>query len=440
MKRRLSSIERMIDGNIVYFVRLEGAFEMERLRSAVNRLQGKHPALRMLIREEPDGLYYEFDCAQEIPLRVMTRSSESDYRIECSSELEVRFSYDQPQLRIVWLKSEREQDLLFVASHRICDGMSMLTIVREVLRLIYSDEVPVSYAPISPEDVIGKYQPVNPRMRRMMAHVSNVLLGLVPESKRAPENREVYLEWSADRELSEALRVRCRSEGVSVHAALTVAFNRSLLAVLGERKLPKWIESPMDARRGRLSFLRSDMLFFGGGSLNLRASRDAGGDFWVRARAVHRELHGMIERELAEIPGRYQFFGMLHPLSEARIHTLVRIADALKMNGSWNRIALSNLGRVVVVEPDAPFRIVDLRLYVHSFHIRLLGLVTYLLNGEMRFYYAADEKCMSRKNCEALQRELMVLLRNQLLASSYESEEACSKSHSRPECDEVHSR
>jgi hypothetical protein len=105
---------------------------------------------------------------------------------------------------------------------------------------------------------------------------------------------------------------------------------------------------------------------------------------------------------------------MLRPLPSAQMLSMVRLGDALKINGSWNRFALSNLGNVVVSESDAPFRVKDLRLYVHSFNIRLLGLVAYALNGEMRFYFVSDEKCLSFTQAEALKREFMALLRKQL--------------------------
>ena len=55
MRRKLSAIEHMIDGNIVYFVRLEGSIDPERLRLALGRVQRKHPALRTLLREQRDG-------------------------------------------------------------------------------------------------------------------------------------------------------------------------------------------------------------------------------------------------------------------------------------------------------------------------------------------------------------------------------------------------
>ena len=77
-----------------------------------------------------------------------------------------------------------------------------------------------------------------------------------------------------------------------------------------------------------------------------------------------------------------------------------------------NRFPLSNLGNVVVSDSDGPFRLKDLRLYVHSFKSRVTGLITYTLNGEMRFYCISNEKCMSRSRLDALKRELTALLQH----------------------------
>jgi hypothetical protein len=68
-RRKLSHIEHIVEGNIVYVVRLEGGgFTQDQLRLALSRVQRKHPALRVLLREEPDGLHYEANSAPEIPL------------------------------------------------------------------------------------------------------------------------------------------------------------------------------------------------------------------------------------------------------------------------------------------------------------------------------------------------------------------------------------
>jgi hypothetical protein len=417
MRRALSIIEHMTDINIVYVVSLEGSFSLDRLRSALSRLQHKHPALRALIREEPDRLYYEADCAPEIPLRIVPRVSEYDCRRECQTELTTVFAYDQPQMRVLWLKSERESDLLITATHRICDAMSMFTIVRELLRSLYTDEELIPYEPITAQDIIGDYQPPQPWKSKLAARLMNGLLRMIPSSRRAPGNNEHYLEWRADRVLSDAMRRRCKAEGVSVHAALAVTLERALFAVFGKKKFPKWIICPMDLRRGRFAALRSDMVFSGAGTFKINMqSPDV--EFWARARAVHDEIHREVEQEILEIPGRFHFIEKLRPLSSGQIRSLVRLGDALNFNGSWDRFGLSNLGNIVVNDSDAPFRLKDLRLYIHSFNFRLIGLVPYSLNGEMRFYCVSDERCLSRSQLAALKREFMVLLQRELIQTN----------------------
>jgi hypothetical protein len=165
------------------------------------------------------------------------------------------------------------------------------------------------------------------------------------------------------------------------------------------------------------------MLFFGGGSLVIPTGQGRELDFWARAREIHEQIRRDIEKEMLNIPGRYHFFEMLRPLPSGQMQSMVRLGDMLKINGSWNRFALSNLGSVVVSDNDSPFRVKDLRLYVHSFNIRLLGLVAYALNGEMRFYFVSDEKCLSSKQAEGLKREFMALLRQQLIPAEESASE-----------------
>src|SRR3954454_7943882 len=116
MRRKLSNIEHVLDGNVMCLVSLEGSLSADQIRSALSRVQRRHPALRALIREESDGLYYEDDCAPQIPLHIVSGASDDDRRRECERQLSTDFAYDQPQLRVVWLESERGSDLLLTTS------------------------------------------------------------------------------------------------------------------------------------------------------------------------------------------------------------------------------------------------------------------------------------------------------------------------------------
>jgi GT2 family glycosyltransferase len=435
-RRKLLQIEHVVDCNIVYFLKVRGCFVLEGLGSALHRVQRKHPALRVLLRGERSGLYYEYDAAPEIPIRVVQRRNDEDYRLECELELQARFGKDEPLFRVTWLRGEREHDLLFTTSHRICDGASMLILVREILGCLcetaeVSSEtaqqtpartnahgtmktVPsrlVPYEPITRRDLIADYQPRSVWKHKFMAPVLNCVLRLIPESRRPPENREHSLEWRADVSLSKRLRQRCKQERVPVHAMFLVALDRALAAVF-RGEVPKWIENPIDIRRGRFSALKDDMVFFGGGNFKLITGQSPEEEFWPRARAVSEEIRAKVEQELLDIPGRFYFSELLRPLSRGQVQTIVRLGDALKMNGSWNRFAFSNLGNVTVIESEAPLQVTDLRIYMHSLNVRALCLVTYTFNGEMRFYCMGDEKCISPEQAETLRQRFMALLEN----------------------------
>lgn len=411
-RRKLSTVEHILDGNLVCVARLDGNVPVDRLRAALSRVQRKHPALRALIREERDGLYYDADSAPEVPLRIVPRVADDDYQRECKTELMTDFASGKPQLRAVWLPSAAESDLLLTTSHRICDGMSVLTIVREVLRALHNDEELIPYEPITVQDVISGYRPPPSWKRAVVVGLVNGLLRLLPGSRRDPEPLEHYLEWSAGQALSAALKQRCKAEGVPVHAALIVALDRAMSAVFGKEKLPTWIDNQMDPRRMRFAGLESDMLFLAGGSFKVRAGRAPDEEFWARTRAVNQEMRRLIKRAIRDAPGHFHFFERFRPPTSAQIQSIVRVNYRLRGNSRLSDFPLSNLGDVVVLDSEAPFRLKDLHLYAHSFRSRALGLVVYTVNGEMRFYCLSHERCMSPSQVDALERELMALLQH----------------------------
>jgi hypothetical protein len=151
-------------------------------------------------------------------------------------------------------------------------------------------------------------------------------------------------------------------------------------------------------------------LFFGGGSFKTAIAPVRFEEFWVRARAIQEDMPRLIDEEIVKIPARFHFFESLRPLSDRQLQWIMRMNDALKGKGRMTGFALSNLGNVDLLPDGAPCRVRDMRLYVHSFNTKLLGLVPYNLNGEMRFYCVSHEACMTRDDMAALQREFMMAL------------------------------
>jgi hypothetical protein len=156
--------------------------------------------------------------------------------------------------------------------------------------------------------------------------------------------------------------------------------------------------------------LKSDMLFFGGGSFKVDARQQSGNDFWARAREMSREIRLKVEQDVADIPARYQLCEMLDPPSSGKIRSIVRLGDALSRNANWNRFSFSNLGNLVLDDEAAPVRVKRFSLHVHSFATRILGLIAFALHGQLHFIYTGDEKCLDPSRADALGREFMILL------------------------------
>jgi len=410
MKRKLSTVEHMIEGNLTCLVRVDGHLSMHRLRSALEKVQRKHPALRALIRQQSDGLYYEVDTAGPIPLRSVEIESEEHGARECQAELTTAFAHHQPQLRVAWLISGASNELLFTASHRICDGMSMLILIREVLKSLHSDDALRPYAPLTLHDIIRDVRDEDLPRRRRAARILNAVIALIPGSRRPVDNKELYREWGVSLGLSTLLKQRCKLEKVSMHAALVTALDMALLATFGKRA-PAWIENPFDGRRdARIPQIKSDMLFFSGGSFRIRTGQGDAGDFWERARAMHKQVRLDIEQELIDIPGKYQFFEMIRTPPEKKMRSIVRLHNFMRGRGHRRVFSFSNFGDIRVLEDNAPFEVKDFRLFVHSFVVRLLGIFAYSLHGQLRFVYFGDEKCLSHVEVDTLQGHFMTVL------------------------------
>jgi len=97
-RRKLSNIEHLAEVNIACSVRLAGKLNLSELRTALARVQRRHPALRALIRRENDVLYYEQDAAPEIPVRALQLADDEVYRREWECELGTAFHHEFPQL------------------------------------------------------------------------------------------------------------------------------------------------------------------------------------------------------------------------------------------------------------------------------------------------------------------------------------------------------
>lgn len=164
MKRRMVFLEAsMYAGadtpvNVVFPVKVEGFFEESAVRNALQKIQQKHPFLRVTIETGTDGIpsYVTQELIEPIPYRMIERQSDDDWLAEAEVEWSTPFNANNtPLARLVWLRSEQVSELLIVCHHCIGDATSIITLMRELLECLAEPGTTLHpYAPFCPEALV----------------------------------------------------------------------------------------------------------------------------------------------------------------------------------------------------------------------------------------------------------------------------------------------
>src|SRR5258708_6702882 len=246
MRRRMLFFERLmyVDGrtpvNCVMTARIRGILSPEDLRLALDKVQARHPLLRAVVEEcdgQPEVVIRASPC--KIPLRVVSRKTDEDWRSELAIEWKTPFPMDRgPLIRLVWIRSEDISEILLVGHHCICDGASLVTIVRELLQVVdHPDLALAAYPPFkSLHDLIPEPVFADRKMAISVLLKATLFRLFALMVKTASPNREddhYLIYWGASAEASSALSLRSKSEGCTPFAAMCVAFLKAFQYVEG---------------------------------------------------------------------------------------------------------------------------------------------------------------------------------------------------------------
>ena len=232
----------------VFPIQVLGELDEERLRQALARVQAKHPLLRCVIEQAAGGpRFVLLDRPAPIPLRIVQRRGEDHWETEARREWVTAFDGGrEPLVRFVWLRAGDINELLLIGHHCICDGHSGINLVRECLGAYDRPEqdLGVYDALGAMEDIIPAAVLENRRFQRRVRWKAGILRltlflkqrdGSKPPGPRIAAGQMYFHRWSTGDAAALALTERCRSEGVTVLAALSVAFMQAFRDVRGAR-------------------------------------------------------------------------------------------------------------------------------------------------------------------------------------------------------------
>jgi len=408
----------------VFTIKVIGDLDEGRLRQALARVQAKHPLLRCVIEEAAGGPgFVLLDRPAPIPLRIVERSGEDDWQTEARREWVAPFDASrEPLVRFVWLRAGLRagevHELMLVGHHCICDGHSGINLVRETLSAYDQPEQDLgAYDALGAiEDIVPAELLENRRFQRRVRWKASILrLTLLlkqrdrkPPGPRIAPEQMYFHRWNIGDATAPELTERCTLEGVTVLAAVSVAFMQAFRDVRGARGLSKTC-TMVNARRF-LPQMRADAMFGLAPGVALRTNglpppRDmSAGSFWARARAIKADLTRRIDRLGAGLYDNLVGFESLHD-QYARLVAYFESAPAVR------NVTLSNLGRLDLPQQYRSFRLE--RVYSPLVMVSPTPANTVVISsfaGQMEFAIISDEQSLPYGQALEIRKRAMEIL------------------------------
>jgi len=388
--RKMSRAERFFFMSpactVMMAARINGTIDENRFRQALATVSRVHPLLRAkIVFGDRHEAWFSSDGVPEIPLRISTRASESQWLDELKNEARVPFALDQgPLVRCVLLRSPEVSDLLIFCNHSICDGMALAILVRDLL-VRYADpdkEVRV----LNPPDTLDLEKPgisVTGIISRIISVYANWKWNKNPYYFGPDDYAALYRAYwekrrpglvlfEFDPAESARMQVTCRENGVSVGSAVAAACLAAHADITGGfSKSQQTVLVPYDLRR-RVQPPTGDVFCFCAGGIRLQYAYSPEKTFWENAVSMHKAIHTYLENpspaplpafepSLIDALAGFGVFTSKVPDAYAKTATLQRFAaDTGNIVVSFNRtidttfpgFTPSNLGKIEM--PESP--------------------------------------------------------------------------------------
>lgn len=385
--------------NCVFTARLSGHFTRASLRYALDRVQYKHPLLQAGIHEDRRGRPYFVSNgkAPPIPIKVVERISDDDWLSVSEAEWKTPFDLKHgPLARLIWLHSPLVSELLLVSPHCISDGMSCITLLREILALLDEpDQVMPPYKVFKHlRDIIppSALNSTGNRLKQvktaLLSFFARAIFSLKPPPKFEAVGEDYVIHWKLNEKASSLLEERCRTEGVSVYAALCVAFLESFVQVKKQRGRNKLL-CPVNIRK-MVPAIKDDMMFAFAPIIELSIAGDTRTDFWSKARQIKKD----ITQKVAALNG----YDILQ--SGEYFHSSVRkLVKHLMADEGGHDFTFSNLGRLNIPADYSSFRLDTIYSLTVAFPWRNPNtLFVSSFNGQMDFTFMSNTHSLSHED------------------------------------------
>ena len=447
MKRELNEIEYLTycmgqPYNIVTAVMLRGGLTPDRLQSALDKAQQRHPLLRVNTILDSRGIpWFTSEDVGRIPLTVLKREDDDHALRITEKELNSQFAMDKPQksrtplMRVTLLHpkdtSTEPSDVILSAQHTIADGMSMVFLTRDLLQFMTNPKQPVNPLDVtaSTQDIFSPE--VRSRIPKSFAEVMASLRLMVPPAIRdhlpasetelmaflkrmtpAPEvepggaaarkpeigspSSKIHT-WGLTAGETQAFIARCKHEQVTVQSALCTAFLTIFTAVNTPVNLRPQLALPVGEAFGA----------FASGAV-IRMTYDPKQGFWNNAR----QFHDKLQQELRDPFAVYTRFSKDVPVQtmQAFIQSLTALVSDQRPFAITNLGSLDKIGLLLQIgdlRVDSFFGVISPGILTNA-----IAVIVYTINGIMHFHLHYMEPATTTAEVKKFTSNAMTLLKS----------------------------
>ncbi len=343
-ERKVTGAERFFShapfSTVTMIARIKGNVTEEMLKCAVEKVQQQHTLLRVRMESRGDELWFTSEGVQEIPIKVVTRTSENDWIKLHADGCKMPYEFEtRPAIRFILVQSPNLSELIILCHHMICDGMSLAYLARDLMVYLGDPADAVEVLP-SPEPITQENLPDDVTLSGLIKYFINRI--------RRKWNDEIVTFDQADYEalnkaywdnydheilpveLSEietkVLVSRCKKENVTVNTAVIAAFAAAQNLVVGEKPHHAQTVSAVSLR-DRLPHSPGEGMGYYALGLQLKFKYNPKKSFWDNARNYHKKITSNLSNKkvFGDLPAFLQMDSNIYEaLSFKKIGALVK--------------------------------------------------------------------------------------------------------------------
>lgn len=241
-----------IPNNVAVIATINGNIPENNIVQVLKKVAKMHPLIgvRVVIDSSQDAWFTE-ECDAPLPLKVTLRKSNRQWINVLEDEQEIPFDFEKgPLIRFILLKSDEISDLIVICQHSICDGLSLVNIIHDIMFLLSNPEIKVKR--IDPVLPVSTNFPAAPLQVKLKLLKNKLIMGRINrkwdkqqvlfDDEDYHNIHKAYTQKYKHRIIVEELSRSqtsnlvewCHKNHVTVNSALSVAFLAGRRSIRGE--------------------------------------------------------------------------------------------------------------------------------------------------------------------------------------------------------------